>query len=258
MADTLKAQHTAYLTTGCVCYSDMGRILCSITADTCGWHDTLCGVTDAALIARALRRDALPGTAQRRFMNGRDSLLVELGKYGLGKRDLVANINFFSKVVVDDAGALHLAPGHSQPGDVRRPALRDGHAGGAARLPASARPGRGISRRADMSAAASRSAPAARRRSLPHALPENAARLRQHRKACSCMSKRELSTRTADAMPWCPAGEPWMGVVCRGQTFRIVDLEGNQAVDTLFYNAADTATSATARRTPSARRAAST
>jgi len=37
-----------------------------------------------------------------------------------------------------------------------------------------------------------------------------------------------------------PAGEPWMGVVRRGQTFRIVDLEGNQAVDTLFYNADDT------------------
>ena len=37
-----------------------------------------------------------------------------------------------------------------------------------------------------------------------------------------------------------PAGEPWMGIVRRGQRFRIVDLEGNQAVDTLFYNAADT------------------
>ncbi len=36
-----------------------------------------------------------------------------------------------------------------------------------------------------------------------------------------------------------PAGEPWMGVVCRGQTFRIVDVEGNQAVDTLFFNAAN-------------------
>jgi len=38
MADTLKSQHTAYLTKGFVCYSDMGRILCSITEDTCGWH----------------------------------------------------------------------------------------------------------------------------------------------------------------------------------------------------------------------------
>jgi urea carboxylase-associated protein 1 len=37
-----------------------------------------------------------------------------------------------------------------------------------------------------------------------------------------------------------PAGEPWMGVVRHGERFRIVDLEGNQAVDTLFYNADDT------------------
>lgn len=36
-----------------------------------------------------------------------------------------------------------------------------------------------------------------------------------------------------------PAGEPWMHTVRKGQIFRIVDLEGNQAVDTLFYNAAD-------------------
>lgn len=34
------------------------------------------------------------------------------------------------------------------------------------------------------------------------------------------------------------AGEPWMGEVKKGQFFRIVDLEGNQAVDTLFYNSA--------------------
>jgi uncharacterized protein len=36
------------------------------------------------------------------------------------------------------------------------------------------------------------------------------------------------------------AGEPWIGTVAAGQTLRIVDLEGNQAVDTLFYNAVDT------------------
>jgi urea carboxylase-associated protein 1 len=36
-----------------------------------------------------------------------------------------------------------------------------------------------------------------------------------------------------------PAGEPWVHTVRAGQIFRIVDLEGNQAVDTLFYNAAD-------------------
>ena len=50
MPDTLKAQHTAYLTAGCVCYSDMGRVLCSLTTDTAGWHDTICGLSDDALL----------------------------------------------------------------------------------------------------------------------------------------------------------------------------------------------------------------
>jgi urea carboxylase-associated protein 1 len=36
-----------------------------------------------------------------------------------------------------------------------------------------------------------------------------------------------------------PAGEPWVREIRRGQYFRIVDLHGNQAVDTLFYNAHD-------------------
>ena len=35
----------------------------------------------------------------------------------------------------------------------------------------------------------------------------------------------------------CPAGEAWMCEVKKGQLFRIVDLEGNQAVDTLFISA---------------------
>ena len=46
-----------------------------------------------------------------------------------------------------------------------------------------------------------------------------------------------------------PAGEPWMDVVKRGQRLRIVDLEGNQAVDTLFYNASDTAEHYSAQNT---------
>ncbi|MCW2778825.1 MAG: Urea carboxylase-related aminomethyltransferase, partial [Frankiales bacterium] len=35
-------------------------------------------------------------------------------------------------------------------------------------------------------------------------------------------------------------GDGWIGEVPAGSLFRIVDLEGNQAVDTLFYDAADT------------------
>lgn len=116
MADTLKAQHTAYLTTSVVCYSDMGRVLCSITADTCGWHDTLGGASNAALVERKYGTARYQEYRNDYYKNGYDSLLNELGKYGLGKRDVVSNINFFSKVTVDTGGTLIFHPGHSKPG----------------------------------------------------------------------------------------------------------------------------------------------
>ncbi len=116
MADTLKAQHIAHLTTGCVCYSDMGRILCSIVADTCGWHDPLCGLTDDTAITARYGATRFQEQRNARYVSGREAMLVELGKYGLGERDLVANLNFFSKVVVDDAGAMHLRPGNARAG----------------------------------------------------------------------------------------------------------------------------------------------
>src|SRR5690349_19209749 len=50
MPDTLKAQYTAFLTTGRVLYSDMGRILLSVVDDGCGWHDTISGCGDAAAL----------------------------------------------------------------------------------------------------------------------------------------------------------------------------------------------------------------
>jgi urea carboxylase-associated protein 2 len=116
MADTLKAQHTAHLTTGCVCYSDMGRILCSVIADTCGWHDPLCGLTDARGIAVRYGATRFQEQRNSRYVSGREAMLVELGKYGLNERDLVANINFFSKVVVDDSGAMRRVGGHARAG----------------------------------------------------------------------------------------------------------------------------------------------
>ncbi|MEP7247912.1 MAG: urea amidolyase associated protein UAAP1 [Gammaproteobacteria bacterium] len=116
MADTLKAQHTAFLTKGCVCYSDMGRVLCSITQDTCGWHDTFCGVSNAAMVAARYGATRFQEQRNDYYKNGYDSLLNELAKYGLGKRDLVSNVNFFSKVVTDDAGDLHFDADHSRAG----------------------------------------------------------------------------------------------------------------------------------------------
>jgi uncharacterized protein len=117
MADTLKAQHTAHLTRGFVLYSDMGRVMASIVSDTLGWHDPLAGVGDAALFERKYGAARYQEHRNRMIRNGRDSLLIELGKHGLGVRDLVANVNFFSKVTVDDGGALQFVPNHSGAGD---------------------------------------------------------------------------------------------------------------------------------------------
>ena len=116
MPDTLKAQHTAHLTKGFVLYSDMGRVLCSITNDTVGWHDPLSG---------HLTREASQAKyGERRYQearndfhrNPRDNFLVELVKSGLSLQDLGANVNFFSKVVVEESGAMRYVAGHALPG----------------------------------------------------------------------------------------------------------------------------------------------
>lgn len=110
MPDTLKAQHIARLTAGNVLYSDMGRVLFSIVADTAGWHDTITG----HLTADASRKKYGAGTYQALrndfFRNTRDNFLIELGKHGLGKRDVHANVNFFAKVAADADGNLSFAP----------------------------------------------------------------------------------------------------------------------------------------------------
>ncbi|HET7545826.1 MAG TPA: urea amidolyase associated protein UAAP1 [Polyangiaceae bacterium] len=116
MPDTLKAQHIARITAGNVLYSDMGRVLCSVIADSCGWHDTITGLESAA---HSLKRFG-PGDYQTLrndwHRNSRDNLLVELGKYGLGKRDFGPNLNLFVKVAVDAEGKLSWVSGNSKPG----------------------------------------------------------------------------------------------------------------------------------------------
>lgn len=49
----------------------------------------------------------------------------------------------------------------------------------------------------------------------------------------------QLSSDEASYRHVIPAGDPWIHEIKQGQHFRIVDLHGNQAVDTLFYNARD-------------------
>jgi urea carboxylase-associated protein 2 len=116
MPDTLKAQHTAYVSAGHVLYSDMGRILCSIMHDSVGWHDTVCGLSDAALVRAKYGEKRYQEHRNAFHRNARDELLIELSKWGLGARDLVPNLNLFSKVAADTDGQLRYVTGHSKPG----------------------------------------------------------------------------------------------------------------------------------------------
>lgn len=115
--DSLKAQHTAFLSRGHVCYSDMGRILCAIVADSTGWNDAFCGVSDDAQIKAQYGASDFGAARNAMHRSGREGMLVELAKWGLGKRDLVMPVNFFSKVAVDDTGHLVWHDGHSQADD---------------------------------------------------------------------------------------------------------------------------------------------
>lgn len=117
MADTLKTQHTFRLTSGHACHSDMGRIFCCISADTAGWHDVVCGLSDSRLIREKYGVARYQECRNAMYRSGLDGMLIELGKWGLGRRDVVPNINFFSKVTADSDGRLTFDADHGQAGD---------------------------------------------------------------------------------------------------------------------------------------------
>ncbi len=116
LPDTLKALHTAKLTRGHVLMSDMGRALLSIIADTVGWHDPLGGHGNAALVERKYGTATYQEKRNAWYRDAHGDFLIELAKHGLGKRDLVANVNFFSRLDVDDDGAMKWHAGNSAPG----------------------------------------------------------------------------------------------------------------------------------------------
>jgi hypothetical protein len=94
----------------------MGRIFCSITQDSLGWHETVCGNSRADLVAQRWGKRDYQQDRNAWHQNGHDAFLVELAKYGLGRADLAANVNWFSKVVSDAQGQLTLVDDHSQAG----------------------------------------------------------------------------------------------------------------------------------------------
>ena len=129
MPDTLKAQHISRLTSGVALYSDMGRVLASIVA-----RQLRLARHDHRPCDRRDRRVALGGRlgyqeARNDWRrSAREALLVELAKHGLGTRDLVANVNFFTKVGDRRRRRARFRPRPLAPGGAGDAALRARHA----------------------------------------------------------------------------------------------------------------------------------
>ena len=183
MPDTLKAQHTAFLTQGRVLYSDMGRVLCSIIADTCGWHDTVCGppATPPAPVAK-YGDGPLPGAAQRSTTATPTTTSWSSWASGAwASADLVRQRELLLQghAPTTTAGCAS-SPAHSRAGQLRRPARRDERAGRAATLPPPAGPGAGRMRPRRSSWRSGAPTRPGARRSLPDLAPRERARASQN------------------------------------------------------------------------------
>ncbi len=108
-ADTMKISGSLYIHEGVKLYSDMGRVLFRVAADTCGRHDTIGGCCSRE--SNRVRYGVEDGP------NCRDNFLRALARHGLGKKDIVANLNFFMHVPIGPDGEMAIADGVSKPGD---------------------------------------------------------------------------------------------------------------------------------------------
>ena len=111
--DTIREQNSVYLTAGTRLMSNLCRPMLTITADTCGRHDTLGG-------ACAAESNMVRYSLDKRFMHAcRDTFLLQMASsgYHVTKRDLAHNINFFMNVPITPEGDLTFADGVSEPGN---------------------------------------------------------------------------------------------------------------------------------------------
>jgi len=108
--DTLVGQRSLFLTTGSVLRSCEGRPLMTVVTDECGRHDTVGGACSKE--SNALRY----GHHTKHEHACVENFLREGARWGLGKRDLVSNINWFMNVPVEADGTLGIVDGISSPG----------------------------------------------------------------------------------------------------------------------------------------------
>lgn len=111
--DTIRGQGNVYLTAGTVLRSNEDRPMLTITADTCGRHDTLGGAcaTESNTVRYSLKKKCMHAC--------RDSWMLAINEneeYGLSKSDITHNINFFMNVPVTPEGGLTFEDGISGAG----------------------------------------------------------------------------------------------------------------------------------------------
>lgn len=121
--DTIREQGNVYLTTGTKLMSNEGNVMLEIVADTCGRHDTLGGAcaTESNTVRYALDKKCMHAC--------RDSWMLAVAEneqFGMTKRDITHNINFFMNVPVTAEGGLTFEDGISAPGKyVEMKAVKD-------------------------------------------------------------------------------------------------------------------------------------
>lgn len=110
--DTINYQQNVYITEGTKLISNLGNVLLTVTADTCGRHDTLGGACSAE--SNSIRYDL----EKIHMHNCRDSFMAALREHDLelGKKDLNSNINFFMNVPISPGGKSTFSDGISEAG----------------------------------------------------------------------------------------------------------------------------------------------
>jgi urea carboxylase-associated protein 1 len=109
-ADTIQAQGSIFLTTGSVLLSNEHTPLMTVSADQVGRHDTIGGACSRE--SNTLRYGHHTWTQHACV----DNFLAEGSRWGLGKRDLVGNVNWYMNVPVEPDGTLGIVDGLSAPG----------------------------------------------------------------------------------------------------------------------------------------------
>jgi urea carboxylase-associated protein 1 len=107
---TVAAQGNVFLTTGSVLRATDGTALMTIVADEVGNHDTIAGACSKE--SNTLRY----GHHTTHQHACAENFLAEAAKWGMGKRDIVSNVNFFMNVPVEADGTLGIVDGLSAPG----------------------------------------------------------------------------------------------------------------------------------------------